>query len=328
MVIDRNCLRPAFWLESHLQLIREISSDRLVPLGCDLSAVLNDEEKLTDLTAWLSGLKESGKFGLLSLSHDSSEPIDALLLDNSVVLRTSMLSNLRYRNEFLLPVFVEGEEFESWTPVSKSDKPEIGFVGHSKLGLHHKLLRTQDPISRQNYGYGGATGKEVLRTPVNIGLVIRSKAIRVLVGDDRISTSFIERDSHFFEGRTLGAAARSEYLSNLESNAYALCVRGSGNYSIRLYEAMAKGRIPVIVDTELRLPLDEIENWRRLGLFIKIDELDQIGVRLIEFHNSLSPDEFIELQRTIREFWESFLRRDSFLAAALPRILNNLVLSE
>jgi hypothetical protein len=323
---DSNCLRPAFWTEGHLETIKHLTSDRLIPLGCDLSDVLNDAEKLPELTAWLSSLKERGKLGLLCLSHDSSDPIDSHLVDNAVVLRTSMQSGLIYRNEHPMPVFVEGEDFESWKPISKSEKPEIGFVGHSKLALHHKLLRTQDNESRQEYGYGKATGKELIRTPVNIGLVIRSKALRILGEDERISTSFIERDSHFFEGRVLGTSARRDYLSNLDSNSYALCIRGSGNYSIRLYEAMAKGRIPVIVDTDLRLPLDGLRNWKQLGLFLNVNQVDAIGEQLIEFHNSLSPDQFVDLQGTIRAFWESNLQRESFLRAALPSILDSLVI--
>ena len=318
-------VRPAFWSEEHLEMIRILSEDKLVPYSCDLAGVLNYPEKLEELNVWLRSLNERGQFGLLSLSHDSSAPVDDLLLDNSVVLRTSMQSDLQYKNEFPLPVFVEGKEFEDWTPIAKSKKPKIGFVGHSKLSLHHKLLNAGDDDSRKEYGYGIASGGEVLRTPVNIGLVIRSKALRLLRSDSRISTSFIERETRYFDGGVFGSQARAEYLSNLDANSYSLCIRGSGNYSIRMYEAMAKGRIPVTVDTNIRLPLDDYRDWSGLGLFLKIHELDAIGQRLIEFHESLSDQKFINLQKSIRAFWESSLRRESYLTAAIPRIMNALV---
>jgi len=325
LAILNDWVRPAFWSEEHLQIIRILSEDKLAPYSCDLAGVLNYPEKLEELNVWLRGLNGRGQFGLLSLSHDSSAPVDELLLDNSVVLRTSMQSDLKYRNEFPLPVFVEGKEFEDWKPIAKSKKPKIGFVGHSKLSLHHKLLNAGDEGSRKEYGYGIASGSEVLRTPVNIGLVIRSKALRLLRSDSRISTSFIERETRYFDGGVFGAQARADYLSNLNANAYSLCIRGSGNYSIRMYEAMAKGRIPVTVDTNFRLPQDDSRDWSRLGLFLKIHELDSIGQRLIEIHESLSDQEFISLQKEIRAFWESNLQRESFLMAAIPRIMNALV---
>ena len=55
---------------------------------------------------------------------------------------------------------------------------------------------------------------------------------------------------------------------------YILCVRGAGNYSARFYEALALGRIPVLVNTSFNIkgepivetPLDAIRTFYSCGL--------------------------------------------------------------
>jgi hypothetical protein len=64
----------------------------------------------------------------------------------------------------------------------------------------------------------------------------------------------------------LGAQA-SAYAVTLQQSCFALCPSGSGPNSIRLWEALGYGAIPVILSDQLRLPGDP-KLWQQAALFV------------------------------------------------------------
>ena len=44
---------------------------------------------------------------------------------------------------------------------------------------------------------------------------------------------------------------KNRYISHLERMTYVVCPRGVENFSIRVYEALKYGRVPVIIDTDM-----------------------------------------------------------------------------
>jgi hypothetical protein len=52
---------------------------------------------------------------------------------------------------------------------------------------------------------------------------------------------------------------------------YVVCPRGTENYSFRIYEALGRGKIPVIIDTDMVLP-KEID-WDHLSIRIPYESL-------------------------------------------------------
>ena len=63
------------------------------------------------------------------------------------------------------------------------------------------------------------------------------------------------------------------FFQNISDTDYTICIRGTGNFSQRLYEVLAFGRIPIFIDTDSILPYDEIINWRDYCVWVKPDEL-------------------------------------------------------
>ena len=66
----------------------------------------------------------------------------------------------------------------------------------------------------------------------------------------------------------------NEYKDHIERSTYVVCPRGTENYSFRIYEALNRGRIPIIIDTDVVLP-KEI-NWDRVSIKIPYQSLDKI----------------------------------------------------
>src|SRR5919108_319285 len=139
----------------------------------------------------------------------------------------------------------------------------------------------------------------------------RAEALRRLATSNRVATNFLVRRS--FLGGAIKAGnvdaktmqqVRREYVENMVESDYVLCARGAGNFSYRLYETLSCGRIPVFVDTDCVLPYEWVIDWRAHCVWVDAGELGQIGPRVLEFHESLSDDDFVELQRRCRELWE------------------------
>ena len=109
--------------------------------------------------------------------------------------------------------------------------------------------------------------------------------------------------------------ARREYVENIAESDYVLCARGIGNFSYRLYETLSMGRIPIFIDTDCVLPLDFDIDWRDYCVWVDTGDVDRIGDRVLEFHESLSDAEFEERQRAARRVWETHISPEGFFAS-------------
>ena len=88
--------------------------------------------------------------------------------------------------------------------------------------------------------------------------------------------------------------------------------RGTGNFSMRFYETLCLGRIPIFVDTDCVLPYDFSLDWKQHCVWIDRSEIPFIAEKVADFHAALSPDDFIDLQRGNRELWEERLSTEGF----------------
>ncbi len=82
-----------------------------------------------------------------------------------------------------------------------------------------------------------------------------------------------------------------------------LCPRGKGNYSIRFYETLASGRIPVFINTDCVLPFEEWIDWRQYCVWVEGHEVAHVAEKVAEFHEGLSDEEFRDRQRACRQLW-------------------------
>src|SRR4029079_18451568 len=80
------------------------------------------------------------------------------------------------------------------------------------------------------------------------GLSLRDQALAAIEQSDAVRSEFVRRTSfwggsmsrfHFDQDRQKDV--RAEFVQNLLETDYALCVRGKGNFSYRLYEVLSAG---------------------------------------------------------------------------------------
>ena len=189
---------------------------------------------------------------------------------------------------------------------ARCDVPTVGFCGEARIDRLRALVR-----------YGRVASHHVARTlglahyrPSMAGTTgLRARALAVLTRSPHVNTNFVIRDRY-----RAGIApsddrignfhpTKIEFIANLISSDYVLCVRGGGNFSKRFYEALCCGRVPLLIDTDSVLPFESTVEWKNYCLRVDVGDLESIGERLADFHASIDPTTFVERQHACRELW-------------------------
>ncbi len=239
--------------------------------------------------------------------------------ENAIVFLPGMLRSKPKQNQRACPVFVAdpAPTFAQNKVLyrDKNDKPSIGFCGYASINTIKTLwsifkgiqLNVSSRIGK--YDYEGV--------PIVPATLTRARALDLLSRHSRVETRFIIRDK-YFGNKTQNNASKTDdashiFYSNIYDNDYTLCLRGYGNWSYRFYETIACGRIPVFIDTDCVLPLASIIDWKKYCVWIDQSELKYIGEKIVDFHSSLSPADFIDLQIACRQLWEEHLTIEGFM---------------
>lgn len=197
----------------------------------------------------------------------------------------------------------------------KAAQPSVGFCGQagSSLARHaaraariqvrkaqwrlHRLKWEPTPFEHTWFR------QRVLDTFANSPLVTTRYVLRTKYRAG-ISTSASRHD--------LAEQSRREFVDNVLGSDYTLSMRGGGNFSLRFFEALALGRIPVFIDTDCLLPFHDRIDWQYFVPWIDERDLDDAPAILAELHGNLSNEAFHERQRACRQLWVDRLSPDGF----------------
>lgn len=200
----------------------------------------------------------------------------------------------------------------------KKDKPTIGFVGNANGSLV-KFCKEFLLYARRNLIKVTVRNQEDYH-PFYPSGTKRFQLLKKLAKENSIETHFIFRCKYRARDKNIGSKENTilEFFENIQNNLYVFCLRGNGNFSVRFYEALIMGRIPVLVDTDVRLPLsDEIE-WHKHCLMVSEDTIIE---DLISFHSSKTDPELKEIQFENRKLMlEKLNRIDFFIQFAKEKI--------
>ena len=100
-----------------------------------------------------------------------------------------------------------------------------------------------------------------------------------------------------------------EFYQNLERNLFTFCLRGSGNFSVRFYETLMMGRIPVLIDTDVRLPYHNNINWNKHCVIASTQNYME---QLVSFFEKHSNEDLIEIQKENRKLALEQLNRQNY----------------
>lgn len=215
---------------------------------------------------------------LLCFYNDDNQ-IPTRLPDCVEIYRTSLTGATRKQNEYGLPAWsCDFANLADITYRKKQALPVVGFCG----ALTH--------TSRYN-------------------------AIEALKTNNNIISNIKLRDS-FWGGNIHNRSLRDEFIQNMIQSDFILCCRGAGNFSYRLYECLSLGKIPIIINTDIVLPCNDILEWQNIGIWI--NNITDINEAINTLWSALTDNDYIEKQLECRRIYDEYISPIGF-----TKYLNN-----
>lgn len=198
--------------------------------------------------------------------------------------------------------------FKKFIPTNKSQNPVVGFCGHANLSLKKKFL--------ENFKFYRENMRRFLMNATRRDYEVifpsafhRATILSILQKSQLIESNFVYRRRYRAGAITVSEREKTtnEYFENISNSDYVLCVRGVGNFSVRLYETLMMGKIPVFINTDCLLPFEEIIDWKNHVVWVEWKDRKNIPTIIYDFHMKLSNDEFLHWQIKNRELWKERL---------------------
>ena len=285
--------------------------------------------KITDkVKIAIDFIKETNKLNLpvlVLVPSDNGMDIPKDL--DAIVVRAQGYKSKLNSQHFAMPVFISDplKTYYNTTEISERSfeiKPVIGFCGQankSKVEALKDLVKT----SIKNILY---YLKVRWQTPhaLMAPKFLRATLVYKMLKDTRVNSNFIIRKKY-----RAGINANDkknthkttlEFFDNILNSDYVLCVRGAGNFSVRLYETLAMGRIPIFVNTDCMLPLSDTFAWKGHVVWVEYNERNQIVEKVLLYHSKLNESELNNQFKKNRELWETKLQLKPYFKELLNSI--------
>ena len=266
------------------------------------------EKEYLDHTQALSRLAhDKGKKLLIFYNNDNADPIP---VNNAIIFRTSLYASHKLPGVYAWPgwsvdfrkEYGQDRKLHEVQPV-----PDISYCGYVDYLKFSGYLKEAGWKKAWRGVFNTVTANED-------GTRLRGKAVRALLKAKGVKTHFLIRNGFWAGGVSDKKEARRSYAENMFSATYVLVVRGAGNFSYRLYEALSCGCIPVIINTDCMLPFEEFIAWDKQCLRVDYKEVDRIEEYLTAFHTKLGKDGVLTLQEQSRKLYEEWISPSGFFS--------------
>ncbi len=209
---------------------------------------------------------------------------------NIIFYKTSMFKSTKFTNDYLLPY-----------PKSRSDIPYTP-IAQTSISQHTPLV-----------GFCG-----IINDPK------RKDLLTAIHQHPEIGHEFLIRNRFFghiqkTSAQSTSAQFRLDFIQNLLKTHFNISSRGRGNYSIRFYETLQAGRIPILIDSDIEFPFSELINWNELVICKKSPE--EVCVDLLHTWKQKS---IAQQHAQCREIWVQYLSPEGIeksILQMLPTIL-------
>lgn len=205
----------------------------------------------------------------------------------------------------------------------KQNAPVVGFCGQAETNVMQTAWRS---LRRRKRDLFYRLGLSKWEPPPFETTSFRAKVLKAFEKPG-IQTNYLAR-KQYQAGKSGEMTSRSQekvdFVNNVLGSDYTLCMRGGGNFSVRFYETLCLGRIPIFIDSDCLLPFQDVIDYKAIFPWIDMKDLPNAADILLDFHSKLSNEEFKALQVTCRYLWLDHMTPDGFYRDLL-RMLNFLV---
>jgi dTDP-4-dehydrorhamnose reductase len=191
---------------------------------------------------------------------------------NLTVLRQTFNKSTKRNNEFIIPsTFGVVAGNENMLPLVPINKPRISFCGCSNT------------------------------------YPTRLKLLNLLKSSDKVICNFKYNDSPCMGLIEPNIQEKiKDFNDLLEISEYVFCPRGNGNFSIRFYEGLKSGKIPILLETDNELPFENIFDWKSICI-ISRDETTLID-DILNFHKN---NDIYKLQIRCKEVYNELFSNET-----------------
>jgi len=112
----------------------------------------------------------------------------------------------------------------------------------------------------------------------------------------------------------------TDYLEELRNASFALCPRGCGPTTYRIYEALAAGTIPIYITDQPIFPYEDEVDWKNLVIVVTPDKLAEIP----KIVTSISEEECFAWRRRMKQFCEKYLTLERICSKILQQELKRI----
>lgn len=188
---------------------------------------------------------------------------------NVFLYRTSLLKSKQHpTNEMVLPYIWESID-DQFDPLEKMPKPIVGFCG--------------------------------------LNCIYRDKTLKTFHSSKQINTRFIVRN-RFWGGNPHDPTIINEFKSNMKNSHFNICNRGNGNFSMRFYQTLSAGRIPILLNSDMVLPFEDEINWNHYIVIANTNE--ELLAKLLDYWNN---KDIVKMQISCKELYDKYFRGTNFL---------------
>jgi hypothetical protein len=267
-------------------------------------------EKLKD---FILQCKNAGKeIVTVNLNDSGVKP----LFEDVIILRPSGYQSRRLSKQFGMPIFFSDPVNEYFNDEifyrKKNMKPVVGFCGQGKQKAY-KYLGVSFRTALKNMMYYSGVSKEEPEV-LYPSTLRRNRVLTLLQKSNKVVTDFIIHEKYKAGVKSKEDKLRSkiEFYNNIRNTDYTVCIRGGGNFSVRIYETLANGRIPLYINTDSILPYDNFIDWKKHVVWVEENDIKYADSMLADFHNEIHPDDFIRMQMNNRKLWLDYLSFQGF----------------
>src|SRR3989344_1823904 len=267
-----------------------------------------------DKQLWEECVRTAQKAGLPLLIDGVGDIEYPVATANCYILRIGGYRFLKEKGSIQIPVAADDLLERCCAGVlsvrkKREGKPIISFAGWAKQTPIQWLRTAVKELPIRARGIFDSRYRAMKK-----GVLWRAQAIDILKCSPLVELNLKQRRSFSGSAKTAETdmrLLRQEFVDTILHSDYALDVRGDPNTSMRLFEILSLGRIPVIVDTERRFPFSDVVNYRDFCLLVDFRDIKNLPERIAEFHKKISPEKFAEMQHKAREAFVTYFRIDA-----------------
>lgn len=237
---------------------------------------------------------------------------DRLHFDSRVrVFRLSVYRSSIQPQDIAMPTFAEDYGSERAAPRSKQPVPTVSFCGMGAFPSWTKWFKYYVKILISDMQ---AFADSHMRAR-KIGVYWRRAMMQACRRSALVATNFIVRRSFSGLRRTIGGdpeTMRKEFIDSIVDADFVLAPKGDGNYSNRFLETLSLGRIPVLADTEVVLPLEDEIEYAKIIVRVPMNRVADTPRVIRDFYDTLTEEEWRRRQQLARKTFEQYLQQDAF----------------